>query len=59
MLVIAVKTFDAAFGHEFINVAVGQPVSEVPTDSQHDDFSVHFWSYRRFRLTDVSCPYGN
>jgi hypothetical protein len=30
--------FDATFGHEFFNVAVGQSVSEVPTDSQHDDF---------------------
>jgi len=30
--------FDTAFGNEFFNVAVGQSVSEVPTDSHHDDF---------------------
>jgi len=33
-----VVNLDAAFGHEFFDVAVGQPVSEVPTDGQLDGF---------------------
>ncbi len=30
--------FDAALGHEFLDVAVGESVSEIQTDGEHDDF---------------------
>ena len=29
--------FEATLGHELFDVAVGQAVPEVPTDSEHDD----------------------
>lgn len=33
-----VVDFDAAFDQELLDVSVGESVSEVPADSQHDHF---------------------
>ena len=32
-----VVDLDAAFGEEFFDVTVGEPVSEIPSNREHDD----------------------